>query len=294
MKTTSPSFQSRFLTLALRLMRMKQRLPWTGSETKAARAKPPQALFKKHQISARDWHGKNLWNIAPKSEPGTKHVLFLHGGSYVQSFDPIHWQLMSNLIERLHVTVIAPDYPLAPEHTTSEILPMIVSLYQELSAEVGAHNIILMGDSAGGGMCLALAQQLRDHHLVQPLSIVLLSPWLDVAMTTSGIQEIDPRDPILNVSGLRQAGKMYAGALEISNPMVSPIHGSFEHLAPITLFIGTNDILLPDCRKLVHEAALKGIQINYHEYPNMFHDWMLLPMPEANKVLDEIVKILEP
>ena len=168
MKTTSASFQSRLLTLVLRLMRLKQSLPWAGSEAKAARAKPSQALYKKLQISARGWHGKNLWTIAPKSEPSPKHVLFLHGGSYVQSFDPIHWQFMFSLIGRLQVTVIAPDYPLAPEHTASEILPMVVSLYQELSAEVGAQNITLMGDSAGGGMCLALAQQLREHNLGQP------------------------------------------------------------------------------------------------------------------------------
>ena len=142
-------------------------------------------------------------------------------------------------------------------------------------------------------MALALAQELRNHGFEQPSNIVLLSPWLDVTMTNPDIAAIDSRDPILNLTSLKNAGVMYARNLDLKNPLVSPLFGSLDHLAAITLFIGTNDVLLADCQKLNGLAKSHGWHLNLLEYQNMVHDWMLLPMPEANRVMDEIVTVLE-
>ncbi len=295
------SIQSRIVAIVIRLMRIKQQLPWQDSEQKSARAKPSDAITSKYRVSSRVVDGRNVWTIAPKtaastsssSNPGNSHVFYIHGGTYVQSLDPLHWAFMTKLIDRLGCTVIAPDYPLAPTHQASESVRFVLERYRELIASVGAKNVTIMGDSAGGGLSLVLAQQLRAAGLEQPANLILLCPWLDLSMTNPGIQAVDALDPMLNLSGTRQAAKMYAGELSLTDPLVSPLYGSLEQLAPITLFIGTFDIFQPDCQVLKAKAESLGVRLAYHEVERMVHVWMLLPMPEANRVMDQIVKVLE-
>jgi acetyl esterase/lipase len=88
---------------------------------------------------------------------------------------------------------------------------MVVKLYKQMMQTNEAENMILMGDSAGGGFALALAQRLRDEHLPQPGKIILLSPWLDITLTNECIKSIDRIDPFLGIEGLLEAGKQYAG-----------------------------------------------------------------------------------
>jgi epsilon-lactone hydrolase len=147
----------------------------------------------------------------------------------------------------------------------------------------------LMGDSAGGGMGLALAMQARAKGVEQPSDIVLLSPWLDVTMTNPDIKAVDKFDPFLDIQGAKYLGKIYAGETDPANYLVSPIYGSVKNLAPITLFIGTHDILVPDCRKFKVEAKAEGVEIDYHEYESMIHVWMLISSPEAKKAAKAIV-----
>lgn len=295
------SLQSRIVAVVIRLMRIKQQLPWQESERKSARAKPSDAMASKYRVSSRVVNGRNVWTIAPKnaashkasSHPSNQHVFFIHGGTYVQSLDPLHWAFMTKLIDRLGCTVTAPDYPLAPAHQAPESVRFVLEQYRSLIAAVGAKNVTIMGDSAGGGLSLVLAQQLQAAGLGQPANLILLSPWLDLSMTNPGIRSADVLDPMLNLSGMRQAAKMYAGELSLTDPLVSPLYGPLEQLAPITLFIGTSDILQPDCLVLKAKAESLGVKLAYHEVERMVHVWMLLPMPEANRALDQIVKVLE-
>ena len=292
------SIQSRIVTIVIRLMRIKQQLPWQDSEQKSARAKPSEAMASKYRVSSRVVDGHNVWTIAPKSaasdsDSSHQYVFFIHGGTYVQSLDPLHWAFMTKLIDRLGCTVVAPDYPLAPKHQAPETVRFVLERYRELIATVGAKNVTIMGDSAGGGLSLVLAQQLRAANLEQPANLILLCPWLDLSLTNPSIPAANALDPMLNLSGTRQAAKMYAGELSLIDPLVSPLYGSLEHLAPITLFIGTFDILQPDCRVLKFKAESLGVQFAYHEVERMVHVWMLLPMPEANRALDQIVNVLE-
>ena len=295
------SIQSRIVATVIRLMRIKQQLPWQGSEQKSARAKPTQAMASKYRVSNRVVEGRNVWTIAPKNaaghrdpgHPSNQSVLFIHGGTYVQSLDPLHWAFMTRLIDRLGCTVIAPDYPLAPAHQAPESVRFVLERYRELIAAVGAETVTVMGDSAGGGLSLVLAQQLQAAGLEQPANLILLCPWLDLSMSNPGIQAVDALDPMLNLSGTRQAARMYAGELSLTDPLVSPLYGALEQLAPITLFIGTSDILQPDCRALKARAELLGVKLAYHEVERMVHVWMLLPMPEAKRVMDQIVNVFE-
>lgn len=288
------SIQSRIIPTVLRLMRMKQPSLSLEGKQHSAPAKPPNRITSKYRVSSRMVNGHNVWTIAPKgSGSSDKHVFFLHGGSYVYNFNAVHWAFMTKLVDRLGCTVIAPDYPLAPHHQAPETVRFVLEQYRDLITTVGAKNITVMGDSAGAGLALVLAQQLRTANLEQPANLILLSPWLDLSMTNPGIQNADALDPMLSVSGLQQAARMYAGELSLNDPLVSPLYGTLEDLAPITLFIGTFDVLQPDCQVLKAKAESLGVKLAYHEVERMVHVWMLLPMPEANRVMDQIVNVLQ-
>ena len=212
------------------------------------------------------------------------------GGGYVNSFASQHWTLMSKLVQALNCTVTAPNYPHAPEYHVHDVFALLLPLYTELAARAGAANVILMGDSSGGGISLALAQRLREEGGEQPRQIILLSPWLDATLSNPDIPEFDRIDPFLGVEGLKYAGEVYARNVDPKNYLVSPVYGSLKDLAPVTLFIGTCDILFPDCRKLRDKAAAEGVTIDYREYDGMVHDWMLGPLPESKHAIREIVE----
>lgn len=196
---------------------------------------------------------------------------------------------MSKLVDALNCTVTAPNYPHAPEYYVHDVFALLLPLYAELAALAGSSNMTVMGDSSGGGISLALAQRLREEGLEQPGNIILLSPWLDATVSNPEIPEIDKIDPFLGVEGLKWGGQVYARNVDQKNYLVSPIYGNLKGLAPISVFIGTRDILFPDCRKLRDRAESDGVAISYHEYEGMLHDWMLVPLPESKRVLKEIV-----
>ena len=185
--------------------------------------------------------------------------------------------------------LLVPIYPVAPLGVAEHVVPAATDLAADIIAEAGADHTALLGQSAGGGMALAVALQLRDRGLAAPYRTVLISPWLDVTLTDPDIPAIVPKDPILAPPGVVEAGNMYRGELPAEDPRVSPINGDFSGLGPITLISGTHDILHPDSKRFVPLAREAGVSIDYHEAPGMFHDYPLLPIPEAKQALQTII-----
>lgn len=291
-----PSIQSKAINVLLRLTRMKHtvnRMRQRVESGERTYTEPSLRLHRKHQISKREIDGHLVWTIAPRENPSGKHVIYLHGGAYVNSFASQHWELMSKLVQSLNCTVTAPNYPHAPEYCVHDVFALMIPLYNELAAATGSSNITIMGDSSGGGISLALAQRLREDGHTQPGRLVLLSPWLDASLSNPEIAAFDEIDPFLGVEGLKYGGAAYARDVDPrSSYLVSPVYGSLRGLAPISLFIGTRDILFPDCRKLRELAADEGVNLDFREYDGMVHDWMLGPMPEAKYAIDEIVDLI--
>ena len=195
---------------------------------------------------------------------------------------------LAALVTDLNCTVIAPDYPLAPRHTVDDAFAMLDQLYRELLVTIQPENLVVMGDSAGGGLTLALAQKLRDDGLPQPAHLTLLSPWLDVTLVNPEVAPLVKQDPMLEPVSLKAAGLAWAGKRLPTDPLVSPIYGSLKGLAPISLFTGTHDLLFADCRKLQAQAAAQNIPIDYHQAEGMLHVWMLIPTPEAKLAVAQI------
>lgn len=256
---------------------------------------------KKPQRAAAKWHkkfviledakrGYPVVTIRPKAgvQPGAPHLLYFHGGGYVMDVAALHFDAVCSLCSMLGASATVPIYPLAPEHQAPEILGAMRKLYDEVAGEYGAANVTMLGDSAGGGMTAAVAQMLKADGGALPGSLVLFSPWLDSEAGSPGQAEIERKDKMLAMAGLTGAGHMYAGDLPLSDPRISPINGEWEGLPPIATFAGTSDILVVDARRLSEKLSAPGMpRHDYHEYEDMFHVWMLLPIPEGKKALEQ-------
>ncbi|KAA5538941.1 alpha/beta hydrolase fold domain-containing protein [Adhaeribacter rhizoryzae] len=287
------SFESELFNLFLKLVRKKRFLRFQLATNKFNffdSPEPPLNIRQACLVDKYQVNGRNVFTLSPKHQSTGKHILYLHGGAYVQNFKKPHWDFLALLVKKLNCTITAPDYPLAPAYTYVETFAMVEALYQELVLKVNHADFILMGDSAGGGLGLALAQKMKADQVNQPSQIILLSPWLDISLTNPDISHIE--DSFLEVESLQKVGKVYAGSTSLDNYLVSPINGPLEGLGKISLFIGTKDVLLADARKLKKMAVAKNIAINYYEYADMVHVWMLLNFPESRKAKQQIMDLV--
>lgn len=291
------SIQSKVLSFVLRTVNKRTFLRERFAAGKSGLfncPRPPAKILKSCRMETSQVNNRNVFTLSPRLGSGSGvHVLYLHGGAYVQNFILLHWEFLAEMVRKTGCTITAPDYPLAPEYTYKEAFAMAGALYRELISPASPAKFILMGDSAGAGFALALAQKMRDEQLPQPGRIILLSPWLDITLTNPDIKNTGGIHSFLGIAGLRQAGEQYAGDADPAYYLLSPVNGSLEGLGKISLFIGTNDFLLADARKLRSIARSKGLQIDYHEYEDMFHAWMLLDFPEAKQAKRQIAGLIQ-
>ena len=289
------SLRARLINLALPLLgiksftsqpdRMEERLE------KARKRKPqrPNAKWrKKFDIVEEAGRGYPVVTITPRDVPaaGAPHLLYLHGGGYVLDIVSQHFDTVCRLCEQLGASATVPIYPLAPEHEAPQVLAAMRALYDDVIARHDAGSVTVMGDSAGGGMSLALAQMLRSDGGTLPGSLVLWSPWLDATASAEGQAAIEPSDRMLAQVGLVKCAELYGGGLPAEDPRLSPLFGALDGLPPTAIFAGTRDIVLVDARRLAARFNDAGkTDFEYHEYEGMFHVWMLMPFPESNRAL---------
>ena len=290
------STQSKLFNTILRLINKKNFLRKqlvAGKFDSFSSPEPPFSISKTCHVHKFQINGRNVFTLEPKNKNDTgKNILYLHGGAYVQRFNRFHWDFLADLVKRTHCTITAPDYPLAPAYTYKESFGMVAELYRRLLETKAPDDLIMMGDSAGGGFALALAQKMKNESTDQPAQIILLSPWLDITLANPDIKEIGPKDPFLRKESLQQAGKLYAGDTNRDYYLLSPINGPLEGLGKISVFAGSNEILVADARKLKSLAESKGIHLNYYEYSNMVHAWMFLNFPESKRAKQQIVDLI--
>lgn len=292
-----PSVRSRLLIAYLRIARRKQTfldtVKFDQSIRRSQRAKtgpPPKQVRRRHRVEYFEVHGFDCYSIEPSDGAGDTQVLYLHGGAYVHSAETEHWTFAGKLVEALGCRVVLPLYPLAPGYQYDETLSMVRAVYDRCIAD--ASDRVVMGDSAGGALAVTLARGLRDEGGPVPANLVLISPWLDITMADPAVPILDQRDPYLSTPGLLEAGSLYAGELDPHDERVSPIYGRFDGLGRISVFVGTRDVLLRDSRRLRDIAENHGLPIDYHEYRDMIHGWVLMPLPEGRQARHQIYDIL--
>lgn len=216
-------------------------------------------------------------------------VLYIHGGAYFHNFSERHWNAMAEWAESTGCGIVAPNYPLLYCYTAKDAHPLMMQLYQQLIKQYSAKRVIIMGDSAGGGFTLALAQEARNDSIDLPSRLVLISPWVDVLGGDDALQE---NDTFLNAEVLRKIGADWAGDIDPRDPMISPLYGDMNGLPPIDLFTGTWEIFYTDIVKTYDKIKAAGVDAQLHVAEKMGHVYPLWPCPEGSKARKEIAEII--
>lgn len=282
------SIKSRLFILLLKLLNRKGDLADAESLKQAILKRrlktdyrPGEKVRARLDVEERDIGGFPAYIVKPEGQDPKHHIYYLHGGAYVFEIIPPHWTFVADFAEQTGAAIMVPIYPLAPEHDAETALAFADAAYQAFEDYAGDAPIHIMGDSAGGGMATALAQQYVAAGKELPESLILVSPWFDVALENKEVMAINGDDPWLAPGGLKEAGRLYANGLGVDDPRVSPIHGPVEGLPPTHIFIGTRDILLPDCKLFADKLAKAGTRMSYTQAEGMFHCWPLLRTKEG-------------
>lgn len=224
---------------------------------------------------------------------GGWHLVYTHGGGFVHPLTRSHWAIIAGLVDATGATVTVPIYPLAPEHQHPGTFLELEQVYLGLLEQVAAERIVLCGDSAGGNLALAQALYYRERGLPLPGHLVLFSPWLDLTMSNPEAREIESRDISLRIDTLRRWGGWWAGPTDPRTPILSPIFADLRGLPPMQLYIGTDDVFLPDCRTLRDRLAVAGGRMLYDETPRGFHVFVGATFaPEAKRVFRRVGELL--
>lgn len=247
--------------------------------------------YKEINVSNMDVH--ILEKISSTKNP---YIIYIHGGAYVEEMDFKNVFFADSIVSNVGGKLYMPEYPLAPHNNYKESYEKLIELYKEVLKQTTADNIIIIGDSAGGGHALGLSILLKEKGLPQPKEIILISPWLDISMKNKNItKELDKKDVILNKEWLLVYAYYWSNGEDVNNYLLSPINGDLSDLAPVSIFIGTDDILYPDTLLLKKKLINQKNDHKLFVYDNMFHNFPLYNfsgMEESKDSLGEIIKIV--
>jgi len=255
--------------------------------------KYPERLRRKFQTDHFLVKNRDVVTFKPKDESVSGHIFFLHGGAYTAEAQSSHWRFIEHLVQNSSFKLSFIDYPLAPEYYYKESHEIVLQAYTKLIEFHPNDNFYFVGDSAGGGFCLSFAQTLRNSNFIKmPVKIALLSPWVDISLSNPEILELEKKDLLLDPKSLLICSHNFASDLDLRDPIVSPLYGDMGNLNNIGIFVGTHEILLPDCRRLRMQIEESNTAMHYKEYDAMQHDWMIFPIKEREKLLNDVVDYL--
>lgn len=236
--------------------------------------------------------GIPAWQLTP-TNPRPGRLLYLHGGGYVMCSPQSHGGMVSHIAKTTALTTVLINYRLAPEHPFPAGLNDALSVYKAL-IETG-EPVFIAGDSAGGGMALALMQNIREQGLQTPEALLLLSPWTDLTCSGDSLESRAHRDKFLTPDWIRQIAGCYATQDQLTNPLVSPLYADFKHFPPVLIQVGTDEILYDDSSRLYDNMKEAGVTATLSEYPGMWHVFQTHAgyMPESQLALREMTDFID-
>ncbi|MBI4920311.1 MAG: alpha/beta hydrolase [Devosia nanyangense] len=221
--------------------------------------------------------------------------LLLHGGGYDAGSPRTHRKLAALLSRAAYAPVLTPDYRLAPEHPFPAAVKDALKAYGYLLSEgFTEDNIIVGGDSAGGGLALSMLLALREAGAKMPKAAVLLSPWTDLTASSGSYEKLRKRDPIITREGLREAGLWYAGKRDPADPMASPLFADPSGLPPLLIHAGADETMLDDSRIFAERARAAGVAVTFKIYDGMWHvhHHAAPEVPEAVVALNDVAAFI--
>ena len=234
------------------------------------------------------------WVTARGSEQAPLTLLYLHGGGYCVGSPATHRAITGHLALRCAARVYAPDYRLAPEHAFPAAVDDAVAAYRGLlDLGTAPSELVVAGDSAGGGLALATALRLRELALPAPRALVLFSPWVD--LTLEQLAAPPPGEVMLTLPWITQCARAYVARSDLRHPLVSPVFAELAGLPPTLIQVGSDEILLGDSRRLRDGLRAAGVAVAYEEYPRRWHVFQANAgvLVDADRALESVARFIQ-
>lgn len=229
--------------------------------------------------------------LTPPDARDKAALLYLHGGGYGIGSSRSHRHLAAGIARAAGLVTYVPDYRLAPENPYPAAVEDALSVYRAL-LEDGADpgRLAVMGDSAGGGLTLALMLSLRDRALPLPAATACLSPWVDLAVTGQSVVTKAAVDPLTRPDALRDFADGYLGGADPRTPGASPMYADLTGLPPLLIHVGSEEVLLDDATGLAARAEADGVDVTLQVWPDMIHvfHWFWSTLREGNEAIGQI------
>jgi acetyl esterase/lipase len=224
------------------------------------------------------------WTLAPGSDPA-RVILFLHGGGYISGSIASHRHMVAQAGREAGARTLAVGYRLAPEHPHPAALLDAVAAYRFLLEQgIAPGHIAIAGESAGGGLAIAVLTRLRDSGVSLPACVWCSSPWVDLEMTGATMTSKAAVDPLIQKPYLSELAAMYLRGGDPHAPLVSPIHADLRGLPPMLIQVGGAETLLDDAVRLAAVAGAMDVRVTLQVWPHMIHAWHLFfPQVEAGR-----------
>ena len=211
------------------------------------------------------------WISPPDADP-ERVLLYLHGGGYILGSIKSHCDLVARLSSASGVRSLQLDYRLAPEHVFPAAIDDALTAYRWLLTRgTKPEHIIVSGDSAGGGLTLALLQSLRDKHMPMPAGAVLLSPWTDLVGTVGSRTAREDVDPIFTAREINGLASFYVSNEDAHNPLISPIYADLHGFPPLLIEVGSDEVLLDDSLQIAEHARAANVPVELTVWEGMWH-----------------------
>lgn len=231
--------------------------------------------------------------LRPADLSAQRTLLYFHGGGYFFGELALHRPMCSYLSRIAKADVLSVDYRLAPEHPCPAAVEDALAWYRELLTRIPASQILIGGDSAGGGLALACLQQAREAGLPMPAGIVLFSPWVDLACSGETMQTRARAEVMFTADSLGQAAALYLNGRAMQDPLASPLYADLSGLPPLLIYASRDEILLSDATRLHGRAEAAGITSTLRLQSRMPHVWpVMLMLPEARASLREVAAFM--
>jgi acetyl esterase/lipase len=234
--------------------------------------------------------------VVPQRAADAGAILYLHGGGYTMGSCNTHRAMVAHIAAASNLEALLFDYRLAPEHPFPAALEDAKTVYRWLLDQgIAAHRIVFAGDSAGGGLAVALAIALRDENGELPSDIVCLSPWVDLTLSGDTITSCARADPLITQETSRLHARRYAGEHDPANPLISPVFAWLGKLPPVLIQVGEYEILRSDATRLAESACRDGVSASVEIWPGMWHVWQAYAglLPEAGRAINAVGKFIQ-
>jgi acetyl esterase/lipase len=252
-------------------------LPWPVQRTRLDQLTRTSLLPRGTTVTQQVIAGLPAEVVSAPGADARRTVVHFHGGGYCVGSARVPRSWAAHLSAQAGCRVVLPEYRLAPEHPYPAALEDARAILASVSGEAGPGSVVLSGDSAGGGLALALTLVLRDEGQELPAGAILLSAWLDLGRDRRADPDLVRQDVVLSPDWLEACARAYAAPAAWADPSVSPLHAAHAGLPPLLIQAGTSELLAPDAGLLATSASAAGVDVTYTSWPRLWHDFVLQP-----------------